>query len=459
MVEYLNLIEGYSDRYIVKTIDGKTSTCKSYSDYCRDIRVSAGKLEALLGNVEGKHIGILTCGSYEYLVLLAAIIFSRAVAVPISIRETAFNIERAIKKAALEKINVSVETRPISFFFQGHGVEKELRDFDDSEGDKEALIVFTSGTTSLAKGVVLTVRSLFSIQRNFLPEEFRGGACENPGFTAYIHLPFYHIGGIMPWISWSELGGTLCLSKDCRNMKSDIEANIIDTAVVTPAVLKMWAKCLRMGKKERLGGVKYVYVAGAAADTDIVRLFFDNGIDIIQIYGMTESGGDITVNPDMYGHSDSVGKAVAGVSLCIIDGEICVSSVANMKCYYKDPEETKEVLKDGVLHTGDLGYIDDEGYVYITGRKKNLIILSGGENISPEELENELYGDQRIKECRVYEKDDRIAADVYAPEATYDEIKKYIADLNARLPVYKRIYKLSLLDTSLEKNAMDKIKR
>ncbi len=469
MVKYLELIESYSDRCMVKTIDGDDCYSKSYSDYLKDIKLSAKKLEIIIGDVEGKHVGIIASSSYEVLVLLAAIIFSRGVAVPLNNKESFSNLKKAADDADLDLLICEDMTasdifddilikKDLKDFFQDSESGKDLTDFTDDESDRNALIIYTSGTTSLSKGVVLSVGSLFGKFRNNLPDVFNGRE-NTTGITAYINMPFYHIGGIMPWLSRTEPGCTLCLSMDSRNIMADLEKNSIDIADVTPAVLKLWNKSLKHGKCERLGGVKYIYVGGAKLAKDETRPFFENGIDIFQLYGMTETGGDITINRDMKHHGDSVGKTVEGVEISIIDNEICVSSSSNMIAYYNNPEETEKTIKDGLVHTGDLGYMDNDGYVYITGRKKNLIILSGGENVSPEELEKELYKDEMIKECRVYEKDDRIVADIYAPGANTKEIKNYVSILNSSLPVYKRIYKIEIKENELEKTAIGKIKR
>jgi long-chain acyl-CoA synthetase len=175
---------------------------------------------------------------------------------------------------------------------------------------------------------------------------------------------------------------------------------------------------------------------------------------------MTEASGNITCNFDVVNHLESVGKLVDGCEATVIDGEICIKYYGVMLGYYKDPEGTAEVLdKDGLLHTGDLGYFDDDGFLYITGRKKNLIILSGGENVSPEELEKAAYACPKVKECKAFESGDRIHLGVYCDADAQEEIKEFVAELNKKLPIYKRIYKVEFQDTEFEKTELGKIKR
>ena len=127
--------------------------------------------------------------------------------------------------------------------------------------------------------------------------------------------------------------------------------------------------------------------------------------------------------------------------------------------YYKNPEKTAEVLKDGWIATGDLGYVDEEGFLFLTGRKKNLIILSSGENISPEELEDKLYSNEKIRECKVYARDEKIAVDIYAPGATEEEIRGFVGEINSEMPMFKAITIIELKDSELPKTSTGKIKR
>ena len=267
------------------------------------------------------------------------------------------------------------------------------------------------------------------------------------------------IGGITGILSHFEYGCVTYISMNPGNVINDLENETIDSAVVIPATLNLWKKSVVRGHIERLGGVRLLVSAGAPPDLSTVELFMEHGISYGQYYGMSETSGNITLNFDCKDHLRSVGKPDPNVEVVIIDGEICVKGSSVMREYYKNPEETANTVIDGILHTGDLGRIDDDGYVYITGRKKNLIILSGGENISPEELERELYKCAFIYECKVFAENDRLCATVYTDQEHTEEVADYITELNTRLPIFKRIYKKNIQTEPLEKTSTGKIKR
>lgn len=472
MVNYLEGMKQYSDVAWFRLFDGETEQVWTYADYYRDIRRCAYQLEQRLGNLEGKHIGVLALSDYEYVVTLSAIVFSRGVAVPINENETEDNIAYAIKttevSAVVEsdlfnKVNVDgvqiVSKEELFKAVESSDAEKDLKDFTDAEAENLCLIVLTSGTTSLSKAVALSVKNIFYMKRTTLPLAYLNGT-ENPiGIHAYINLPMYHLGGLVGWMAWPIHGMTMCMSKDPKHVLEDLQHHNIDYAVVTPSLLKLWITFIKKGKKERTGNVKHVVSGGALISPEEIRCYVENGVTFAQYYGMTETCGAVTISFDMDEHMASIGKPADEAEVFIQDGEICIKSWSNMLGYYNNPEETKECLRDGVIYSGDLGYIAEDGYVYITGRKKNLIILSGGENVSPEELEAKLYANKAIKECKVFEKNDRIAVEIYAPDQDQESIKQFVSDLNGSVPIYKRIYFVEFRDKEFEKTALGKIKR
>ena len=142
------------------------------------------------------------------------------------------------------------------------------------------------------------------------------------------------------------------------------------------------------------------------------------------------------------------------------NGEICVRGGCVMLGYYKDPEATAETIdKDGWLHTGDLACADEEGYYYITGRKKNLLILDSGENVSPEELEKQLALCPAITECIVKEKSQKICAVIYCPEDKQEEGRAFVTEVNRSLTLYKRISAVEFTAEPLPRNALGKLLR
>ena len=467
MIRFLEEVHKKDSITAFRILDGDNSYNVSYLECFNKIQQYAFNLKQIVGDLEGKRIGIYIDSSYEYTILLAAIMFSRAVAVPLNIHESIDNIKYEVENAELDCLVVekdftdaefsTVTVIPKTTLFEDNGGKAVLVDFTDEEKATAVLMIYTSGTTGRPKGVVITVDNLFGFGKAMYDENAPFEKLE--GLNVYTNFPFYHIGGINGWLIHFEHGCTTYLSVNAGNILSDLENESIDSAVVTPATLNLWKKSVARGHIERLGGAKLLVSAGAPVDINTVELFMEHGIGYGQYYGMSESCGNITLNFDCKNHIKSVGKADPNVEVSIIDGEICAKGPGIMQGYYKNEEETNNTIIDGVLHTGDLGYVDEDGYVYITGRKKNLIILSGGENVSPEELEKLLYKCNRIYECKVFAENDRICATIYTDKEFNDEVLEYINELNTSLPIFKRIYKKNIQNEPLEKTASGKIKR
>ena len=207
---------------------------------------------------------------------------------------------------------------------------------------------------------------------------------------------------------------------------------------------------------------------GAYLPPAMIDLFNRYGITILQGYGMTECSPVISTTVSWNIRKESVGQLLPNCEAKTVDEELWVRGSSVMLGYYKMPEETAEALEDGWLKTGDLGYADEEGFVYLTGRKKNLIITKNGENVSPEELENKIGENRLVQEILVREQEGVIEAEIF-PDYDYAK-KKHIRDIRAALqqildeynqgaPVYKRVYSLKVRETEFEKNTSRKIKR
>ena len=236
------------------------------------------------------------------------------------------------------------------------------------------------------------------------------------------------------------------------------------------------------------GRLRVMISGGAAIDPAILDFFNDLGFTAFQGYGLTETAPLVSINPDIHKkmRNSSVGHIMPGDSVKIIDkdedgiGEICFKGPNIMMGYYKNEEETNKVLIDDWFHTGDLGYVDDENFIYITGRKKNVIITKNGKNVFPEELEYYLGKVSYVDESMVWADADEdgqdsvivatIKPDMDEVEAVLgkksekvDEIEKLLWEevdkINSKLPAYKKVVRIQVRLEEFEKNTSKKIKR
>lgn len=234
---------------------------------------------------------------------------------------------------------------------------------------------------------------------------------------------------------------------------------------------------------EKLGGnLKLLISGGAAISPHVTAGFRELGLQLLQGYGLTETSPVISVNLQKHFKDDSVGPPLPGVEVKIMDGEICVRGPLLMLGYYNNPEATAELIQDGWLHTGDLGYVDAEGFLYIHGRKKAVVVTSNGKNIYPEEVEAQLNQSPYILESLVWEGPEahKYCEEVHAiivPNIQYfdetlgsqgvkisDEevekaLKKEVSRLCSKLANYKRVQRFTIQWQEFEKTTTKKIKR
>ncbi len=340
-----------------------------------------------------------------------------------------------------------------------------------------AMILFTSGTTGRGKGVMLS-------NRNLIDNTFCTTDTDHPEREVYLNvLPIHHVfcinGDVLIVIRY---GGTLCLNRDMAKLAAHIQLFQPSAIRMVPMIAKtLYNRIAIMSRQtgQPVGKVRSqvlgkqlhkIISGGGYLAPDLAENYRSLGISIAQGYGMSECSPKIS-SPD-WNRPDkvaSVGRIVDGCQVRIVEGEIQVKSPSVMMGYYKEPDKTAEVMTaDGWLCTGDLGYVDEEGFLYLTGRKKNLIILSNGENVAPEQIENLFEDDRVIEDILVFGEDDRVTAEVY-PNFKYIEVagitdihsvvSEIIKMHNETLPTYKRIMNFRIREVPFAKTSSKKIIR
>ena len=350
---------------------------------------------------------------------------------------------------------------------------KENEGAYEYEADPDSLctIMFTSGTTGKSKGVMLT-------QRN-LAENATCLDMKIPPRTVILSvLPIHHAYCLsMDILKGISLGSVICINDSLLRVAKNIKLFQPNMILMVPLMIETMAKKLeevsglppKLVKWQVFGKQFHTICSGGAyLPPAMIDLFNRYGITILQGYGMTECSPVISTTVSWNIRRESVGQLVPNCEAKTVDEELWVRGSSVMMGYYKMPEETAQTLEDGWLKTGDLGYVDEDGFVYLTGRKKNLIITKNGENVSPEELENKIGEHRLVQEILVREKEGVIEAEIF-PD--YDYIKKkHVKDVRAALqeiideynqgaPAYKKVYSLKVRDTEFEKNTSRKIKR
>ena len=350
--------------------------------------------------------------------------------------------------------------------------DKFIEKYDNSE----AIILFSSGTTGKSKGVMLNHRNLID---NVVHLEM---GIEPGSAVLMTVLPIHHAYCFTcDILKGLQLGSTICINDSLMRIAKNLQVFKPNTMLVVPMIAQvMYNQVCEAAKKSLVipkkviakaafgGNLRTIYCGGAYLNPEMIEKFRELNINLVQGYGMTECAPCISRNSEQCVKEESVGKLLPGCEAKVVDGEIWVKSSSVMLGYYKNEEATKETLVDGWLRTGDLGYVDEDNFLYITGRKKNLIILSNGENVSPEELENRISEDPLVAEVLVYEEDGQITAEIYPNEeyAAKKRIKDVQAELSARvdamnraLPMFKQVRRIKLRETEFEKTTSRKIKR
>ncbi|MBD5549419.1 MAG: AMP-binding protein [Lachnospiraceae bacterium] len=486
-------------RYKVKCADGsgKKATkveAKTYTQLKCDSEHFTGAL-AELGE-RGKHIAIIGATSYSWIVAYYGTVNGGSVAVPLDANLPAEDLCELIDRADVTTLVYDKAKTNVALMAaeQCHGLKNIIAMEAESEvpdalymweliekaapekgyepkPEDLATIMFTSGTTGKSKSVMLT-------HRNLAENATALDMGYEPGTVLMSVLPIHHAYCLsMDILKGTSVGAIICINDSLLRVAKNIKLFEPNMILMVPLMVETLAKKLEEASfipaplvKAKVFGKQFhtICSGGAYLNPAYIAMFKKYGITILQGYGMTECAPVISTNCDSASKAGSIGRCMPNCEAKIVDEEIWVRGTSVMQGYYKMPEETAQTLEDGWLKTGDLGYIDEEGFLFLTGRKKNLIITPNGENVSPEEIENKLGENRLVQEVLVRDSEGVIEAEIF-PDLEY-VTKKKIKDVQAELqaiidaynngaPLYKRIFKLKVRDVEFEKNTTKKIKR
>lgn len=518
----------------------------SYKQFKADIDSFGTKLVEM--GLKGKRIALIGENSYRWVVTYLAVANGTGIVVPLDKELTDIEIKNLLERAKpdaivfsnkmekkiikvaedLDCVNHMINMTPKKSAegvldwneLKAEGeklIEAGNRDFLDAVIDREAMctLLFTSGTTGLSKGVMLSHKNIASNVYNMSKHVWirRGG-----GLSV---LPMHHTYELTCHVFTAIYQGVfVAICQGLRYIQQNLKETQASVMLGVPVVFETMHKRVikqaessgQLAKMRRtmnivrktklynkpevvkklfskvhssLGNNIDLFIAGGAAiNPDVIRDYEALGIPMIQGYGMTECSPIIAVNKDYYSKADSVGQPIPGTEVKIIDqdedgiGEIICKSDSVMIGYFDNPEATADVLKDGWLYTGDYGRFDKEGFLYICGRKKNVIVTKNGKNIFPEEIEALMLENPYIEEVLVYGINDKknddivVKAEIYpnytiieekfgsvTEDGLHDIIKDAVEDVNDKMPTYKRVKRFELRGEEFEKTTTRKIKR
>ncbi len=553
--DFRSFIDGIAAKYKDKTsfiIKDKPANRKDNPTYryisFRELRnhvnwLGTGLMKRGLGD---KRIAVIGENSYEWALTYLTVLCGTGIIVPLDKglpdEEALSSVERSFSDALvfdkkhlplveyLKENNACIKEYICMTPLEGYDslpdiMDEGIRDFQaghtsfqniERDPDEMAELLFTSGTTSMSKAVMLTPHNLlFDAYTMLRCEDLREGDI-NMNF-----LPYHHTFGSISVVTGLQCGIVNVFCDGLRYIKKNlIEYNVTMFVGVPLLIEQMYKNILngvrKEGKEEtfrrglkisrglrklhidvrrkmfkdiigQLGNLRLIISGASPLDPEVAKGFDDIGVQVLQGYGLTETSPVICAENIENLRPGSVGKTMLGVEARIVNedsqgiGELVVKGPNVMLGYYNDPEENAKTLVHGWIRTGDLAYIDKDGYIWLTGRAKNVIVLKNGKNVYPEEIETLIAALPYVKENIVigqprhhdgnnrdlalcakivydadYMKENYNTED---PEEIETIIKKDLDKINEQLPVYKQVYRLIATDKEMEKTTTGKVKR
>lgn len=402
---------------------------------------------------------------------------------------------------AYSKVLEKSKHKPEAIVFENHPPKPDQAAslwIGPKDNETTAVIIYTSGTTGSPKGVMLSYTNLLANMNAVVDAKIYHTESQ-----VLVLLPLHHIFPLLGSLMVTFYsGGTTVVSPSMQS--SDLMKTLADNSVTVfigvprlyeliyrglmakinkSFLAKTFLKLVYATKSRKLGKtlfkkvhnglgghLRFMIAGGAALNKEVGTFFYAIGFDILEGFGMTEAAPMITFPRPGRVKIGSTGEAMPNMTVEIRDGEIVAKGPNVMQGYYNRAEETAAVLKDGWLFTGDLGRLDDEGFLYITGRKKEIIVLPNGKNINPVEIEQKLeFYSKAIKEAGVFIHKEMLHAAIvpdykYLTDNGVTDINHYfrevvISPFNTDLSSYKRIMQFTLVKSDLPRTRLSKLQR
>lgn len=520
----------------------------TYSKFANDIKSFAKALLKL--GLKEKRVAIIGPNRYEWCVSYLAVVSSDMIVVPLDKSLPNNEIKSLIKRSEADAViydskysdifsEICLEgkcnlkqyicmdkiDKPNVLFMNelietGGKIDDEIYDDIQMDSEKMAIMLFTSGTTSISKAVCL---SQGNICADIYALSQMAKVTQKDTFLSF--LPLHHtFESTCTFLYGSYCGITIAFCDGIKHIQKNLNEFNVTGFVCVPLLLEIMYKKVQKNiekqKKKTLikimtvlcnfllkfgidirrkvfkkilqgigGDLRILIAGGAPMNTEAIKGFLSFGINLLQGYGLTETSPVLAGENDKYKKAGSVGFPLPDINVKIDDpdnkgvGEILVNGPTVMLGYYQNEEATKEALTDGWFHTGDLGYFDKKGFLFVTGRKKDVIVLKNGKNIYPEELEILINELPYVSESMVFGKEYTNKADrnedlnlwakiVYSPDimkqyfpgvddSKYKELiwKDIRNKVNKSMPAYKYIREIIVTDEPLIKTTTQKIKR
>lgn len=484
----------YGERVFLKEVQGKAVAEYSFRAFCEDVQRMTAFVNAACTGVHPLHAAVIGASSYAWLVSYFGTVCGGNAAVPLDAQLGCADICELLNRsdseiffydsryeAMIPQIRHSCPAVRVYVNF-GKDLTRILAEnvpeaFPPVEPQALAAISYTSGTTGKSKGVML-------LHSNLVDNAMCQDNESTPDDVVLSVLPIHHIYCFTcDTLCSLRYGAQLCLNDSMLHIPRSLKLFRPTIMLIVPMIAETMYKQIRAAASAKpelplaaIAGAAFggrlhtIYSGGAYLRPELQKAYVDMGIRMAQGYGMTECSPRIsTADPSDTSFAGDVGIIVNGCQVKTEDGELMVKSPSVMAGYYKDPEATAEALTpDGWLHTGDLGYVDSQNRIFITGRKKNLIILSNGENVSPEELENKFAGVDYIAEVLVYMEDNVICAEIFPEQnvcaawSAQDLERRFhetVDAINRTVPSAKAIRRLRIRETEFDKTTSKKLRR